>query len=178
MIDTNGIAEVFERTARALQRRPALGQNTATTTVRITDGLTCEIAEGPWRLKADMPPQVGGAGAGPTPGVLGRAALGSCLAIGYVLYAAKAGIPLEGIEVEVAADYDDGALFGVSDAPPGYLEVRYSVTVYSPAPKAEILRMLDEADSHSPYRDVFGRAQQLSRSATIVTSSPNAVAAP
>jgi len=35
----------------------------------------------------------------PTPGVLGRAALGSCLAIGYMMYAAKTGVPLAGLEV-------------------------------------------------------------------------------
>lgn len=168
MIDTQQIGAAFERNARALAKRPSLGQNTATTAVRITDGLTCEIEEEPWRLTADMPSQVGGSGAGPTPGVLGRAALGSCLAIGYVLYAAKAGIPLSGVEVEVEADYDDGALFGVADVAPGYLAVRYAVTVYSDAPEADVLRVLDDADAHSPYRDVFGWAKRLSRTARIV----------
>lgn len=169
MIDIQHIAAAFERNARALRKRPSLGQSTATTSVRITNGLKCEIQEGQWQLAADMPPQAGGAGAGPTPGVFGRAALGSCLAMGYVMYAAKAGIPLSGVEVEVAADFDDGALFGVSDVEPGYLDVRYSVTVLSDAPEADILRVLDEADAHSPYRDVFGRAQRLTRTARVVS---------
>lgn len=169
MIDIQQIAAAFERNARALTKRPSLGRNTATTSVRVSNGLKCEIEEGPWRLTADMPRQAGGSEAGPTPGVFGRAALGSCLAIGYVMYAARAGIPLSSVEVEVAADFDDGALFGVSDAPPGYLDVRYSVTVVSDAPEADILRVLDEADAHSPYRDVFGRAQRLSRTARVVS---------
>lgn len=171
MIDTQKIGSTFERTARALEKRPSLGRATATTTARITDGLRCEIEEGPWRLTADMPPQAGGTAAGPTPGVFGRAALGSCLAIGYVLYASKAGLPLSGVEVEVEADFDDGALFGVADAPPGYLDVRYAVTVFSDAPEVDILRVLDEADAHSPYRDVFGRAQRLSRTTAILPSA-------
>jgi len=170
MIDTPHIGTAFERTARALEKRPSLGKGTATTAVRITDGLRCEIEEGPWRLAADMPPQAGGAGSGPTPGVLGRAALGSCLAMGYVLYAAKVGLALTSVEVEVEADFDDGALFGVADVAPGYLDVRYAVTIHSDAPEADILRVLDEADAHSPYRDVFGRAQRLSRTARIVPS--------
>jgi len=169
MIDTRRIGESFDRNARALARRPSLGQNTATTAVRINDGLTCEIEDGHWRLTADMPTQVGGAEAGPTPGVLGRAALGSCLAIGYVLYAARAGLPVAGVEVEVEADFDDGAMFGVADVAPGYLDVRYAVTVYSDAPEDDVLRVLDEADAHSPYHDVFGRAQRLSRTARIVS---------
>lgn len=168
MIDIQHIGTAFERNARALAKRPALGQNTATTAVRITRGLTCEIEEGPWRLTADMPAQAGGSGSGPTPGVLGRAALGSCLAMGYVLYAAKEGVPLAGVEVQVEADYDDGALFGVADVAPGYLDVRYAVTVYSDAPEADVLRILNDADAHSPFRDVFGRAQRLSRTTRIL----------
>ena len=168
MINTQQIGVAFDRNARALEKRPSLGRNTARSVARISDGLTCEIEEGDWRLTADMPPQAGGAAAGPTPGVLGRAALGSCLAIGYVLYAAKAGLPLASVEVVVEADFDDGVVFDVSDSVPGYLDVRYAVTVHSDAPEADILRVLDEADAHSPYRDVFGRAQRMSRTTRVV----------
>lgn len=167
-IDLPPIGVAFERTARALAKRPSLGRSTAVSTALITDGLTCHIEEGPWRFTTDMPEQVGGAATGPTPGVLGRAALGSCLSIGYVLFAARAGVPLASVEVVVEADYDDGALFGTSDAPPGYLEVRYTVTVESDAPEADLLRVLDEADAHSPYRDVFGRGQTMHRTTHIL----------
>jgi uncharacterized OsmC-like protein len=111
-----------------------------------------------------MPEGVGGTASAPTPGVYGRAALGSCLAIGYMMYAAKLGVPIDSLEVEVHAEYDDGAIFGVSDAPSGYTEVRYVVTVGSSAPEADVLRVLDEGDAHSPYLDVFRRAQKCVRS--------------
>ena len=65
------------------------------------------------------------------------------------------------------ADYDDGALFGVTDAPPGYSEVRCLVTVETDAPEADLLRALDEADAHSPYLDVFRRAQRCTREVRI-----------
>lgn len=167
MIDTTKLGSIFERTVRALTKMPSLGRSTATSTSRVTNGLQCEITEGQWRFTADMPEQVGGAGSGPTPGVLGRAALGSCLAIGYVLYAAKSGIAIAGVEVKIEADFDDGAIFGVAEVPAGYSEVRYAVTVTSDAPEDEILRMLDEADKHSPYHDVFSRAQKLVRTARV-----------
>ncbi len=167
VIDTATLGDIFERTVRALTKRPSLGRSTATSTARITEGLACTIQEGPWRFTVDMPEQVGGTASGPTPGVLGRAALGSCLAVGYVLYAAKAGIPIAGVEVVVETDFDDGALFGVADVPAGYLEVRYAVTVTSDAPEEQILRMLDDADAHSPYHDVFSRAQTLVRTARV-----------
>jgi len=116
-----------------------------------------------------MPEQAGGNACGPTPGVFGRAALGSCLAIGYMMRAAIMGIPVSRLEVEVQADYDDGALFGTApNTPPGYLEIRYSVTIDSDAPEEKIMHMLDEADKHSPYLDVFSRAQSCIRKVNIV----------
>jgi len=81
-----------------------------------------------------------------------------------MMHAARLGVPIEALTVDVEADYDDGALFGtVHDVPPGYIEVRYTVTVESSAPAADIERMLDEADERSPYLDVFRRAQPCVR---------------
>ena len=162
------IATAFQRTAKALTLRPSLGHGTGTSISRIRNGLTCEIEEGPWKLVSDMPTQVGGNAAGPTPGVYGRAALGSCLAIGYMMYAAKLGVPISSMQVEVQADYDDGPLFGVGDMPPGYLEVRYTVTIESSAPEADIVRVVDEGDLHSPYLDIFKRSQKCVRDVKII----------
>ena len=157
------IKTAFERSAQALTLSPSIGRATGVSKVRMRGGLVCDIEAGPWRLTADMPEGVGGTATAPTPGVYGRAALGSCLAIGYTMYAAKLGVPIDALEVEVQADYDDGALFGIGDAPPGYIEVRYVVTVESSASEADVLRVLDEGDRHSPYLDVFGRAQKCTR---------------
>jgi uncharacterized OsmC-like protein len=168
VIDTQPIAEAFTRIANKLREDPERGRNTAVSRSRVESGLTCEIEEGPWRLVADMSEKAGGAGKGPTPGVLGRAALGSCLAMGYVLEAARAGVPIESVEVEVQADFDDGALFGVSEAHPGYLDIRVEVTICSTASKAELRRVTEAADARSPYLDVFTRAQSARRSLRVV----------
>jgi uncharacterized OsmC-like protein len=161
------IKRAFETVAGALAANPALGRGTGKTTARVRTGLVCEIEAGPWRFVADMPGTCGGTESAPTPGVYGRAALGSCLAIGYAMRAAKRGVALSCIEVEVQADYDDGALFGVTDTPPGYSEIRCLVTVTTDAPEADVLRVLDEADAHSPYLDVFRRAQSCKRQVRI-----------
>jgi uncharacterized OsmC-like protein len=163
------IKSAFTRVSSALTQRPAFGLGTGISKTSIKDGLTCEIREGNWTLTADMAEQAGGNAAGPPPGVFGRAALGSCLAIGYMMRAAVMGIPIAGLEVEIQADYDDGALFGTAPGVhPGYLEIRYSVTIDSDAPKEAIMRMLDEADEHSPYLDVFRRAQSCRREVNII----------
>ena len=165
----NKIKTAFERSAKAIALRPSLGLGTGISKVRIREGLACDIQEGSWQFSADMPEAAGGAASAPTPGVYGRAALGSCLAMGYMMHAAKLGVPIDALEVEVRADYDDGAVFGVSDADPGYSEVRYFVTVESNAPEADILRVLDEGDAHSPYLDVFRRAQRCTRQVALRT---------
>jgi uncharacterized OsmC-like protein len=161
------IKRAFETIVAALEKDPALGRGTGTTTARIRKGLLCEIEAGPWRFVADMPETSGGTASAPTPGMYGRAALGSCLAIGYAMRAAKLGVAIGSIDVEVQADYDDGALFGVVDTPPGYSEVRCLVTVETDVPESDVLRVLDEADAHSPYLDVFRRAQRCKREVRI-----------
>ncbi len=162
------IRTAFERSAKALSLRPGIGQGTAVTRVRLREGLTCDIEDGAWKLTADMGEKAGGNNAGPDPGIFGRAALGSCLTIGYAMWAAKLGVPLSALEVEIQADYDTRGMYGVGDVEPGYKEVRYVVTVASDAPEADVLRMLDEADAHSPYFDVFSRPLELRRDARVV----------
>jgi uncharacterized OsmC-like protein len=172
MHDISKIKIAVERTKKALALKPALGKGTGSSKARITNGLTCEIQEGTWKFIADMPESVGGNSKGPTPGVYGRAALGSCLAIGYIMKASEMNIVINHLEVEILADYDDGALFGTAEVntPPGYLAVRYCVHVESDASEAKIMQILDEADAHSPYLDVFSRAQKCSRKVNIVSS--------
>jgi uncharacterized OsmC-like protein len=80
-----------------------------------------------------------------------------------MMYAAKMGVPIDSIEVEIQADYDDGVLFGVAEGPAGYSEVRYIVTIESDASEADIMRVLDASDAHGPYLDVFSRAQTCRR---------------
>ncbi|HEX6845513.1 MAG TPA: OsmC family protein [Chitinophagaceae bacterium] len=170
MTSQEKIKEAVSRSTKALSLRPSLGLGTGISRAKITDGLSCEITEGNYKLIADMPESVGGNATGPTPGVYGRAAFGSCLAIAYMLRASAMNIKIDSLQVDVQADYDDGALFGTSSAPPGYLEVRYTVTIESDATEDEILQMLDIADKHSPYLDVFARGQKCTRDVRIISS--------
>ena len=92
--------------------------------------------------------------------------------MGITMYAAKHGVAIDALEVEIQADYDDGALFGVSNAAPGYAEVRYIVRVTSGASADDIHRVLEDAERHSPYLDVFSRAQVCRRSVQLTNRPP------
>ena len=169
------IRTILERNVRAVTLRPTVGQNTARTHVRLKPGLECEVTEGAWRLTIAMSEKSGGTNAGPNPGVLGRGALGSCLALGYAMWAIRLGVPIDALDVEVEADYDSRGELGISDdVPPGYTQVRYTVVVSSPAPEEDVRRMLDTADRCSPYRDVFARAHDVRREVRLTSTTPNA----
>jgi uncharacterized OsmC-like protein len=164
------IKEKFERNEKALSLKPSIGLGKGISTIRITDGLQCQIKEGNWELKTDMPEQIGGTGNAPSPGILGRAAFGSCLATGYMLWASKLDISINELEIIVEADYDDGALFGTSIKPAGYKEVHYSIKISSPNSHEEIEDFLNIADRHSPYLDVFTREQTCIRKLEITNN--------
>jgi uncharacterized OsmC-like protein len=163
MTDAMAIRKATERSVAVLTRQPERGRLSVATRARLTDGLRCEIEEGPWRLAADMPAKVGGDDTAPTPGMLGRGALASCLAIGIASWAARLDVPLDGLEVEVQSDFDARGELGMAEVPPGYSEVRYAVAIESKAAPAAIARLLETALRHSPYLDVFGRAVALKR---------------
>jgi len=161
------IATAFARNAKAVNLRPAIGQKTAVTTARLTEGLRCEIVDGRWTLVSDTSEKSGGTGAGPDPGMIGRAALASCLAIGYRTWAAYLQVPVSGIEVEVQADFDARGQYGAEDIPAGYSEIRCIVRIESDASEADIARVVEEADKASMYWDVFSRPQKLVRQVTV-----------
>jgi uncharacterized OsmC-like protein len=158
----NPIATAIERNAKAVSLRPAVGQGTAVTKVRLRDGLACDIQEGPWTLVAGMTEKYGGTNEGPNPGVYGRAALGSCLAIGYAMWAARLGVPIDSLEIEIQADYDVRGELGVrDDVRPGYSQIRYIISVSSPASAEDVSRWLDTADRYSSWRDNIANAVPL-----------------
>jgi len=154
----------IERNIKAIELKPSIGQGTAVTMVRIRDGCTAEIEDGGWKLIADESKKDGGNGEGPDPGVFGRAALGSCVAMGYAMWAAVLGVPVDNIEVDVEADYDARGMFGIDDTiSPGWGAVRYVVRIESSAPEADVQRAIDFADKHSPLLDDFARALTVER---------------
>ena len=159
MTDTETIKRAIRRNTRAVSLRPAAGKWTAVSRATIVDGCTCRITEGSWEMITDMPKSEGGEDQGPTPGVLGRGALGSCLAMGIVQHAAENGVPLDGVSVEVQADMDArGYLKLDDDIPPGFTQIRVIVEVRSPAPEERVREIIRTAERYSPFGDAFRRA--------------------
>ena len=169
---------VDQRIERALSRledtarhRPGFGRWTATSTSTLMDGLQCLNQEGDHRIWTDLPPALGGEATAPTPSTLFRAALGSCLAMGYRLRAARHGMTVDTVRVEVETDAAvAGMLNPDSDFPPGFIEIRYRVEIDGPTP-TRIERLVDDCDRLSPVLDAVTRANRVIR---VVSSRPTA----
>lgn len=136
--------------------RPGVGRGTAVTTARVRRGTCCEVRQGDWTLVTDVSEKAGGEGRGPDPGTLGRAALASCMAVGYMTWAARREVPIAALEVDVEADYDVRGELGVDGVSPAYERIRCVVYVESEAPESEVLSVLREAEIHSTYWHLFG----------------------
>lgn len=168
MADQKSLKEAFDRNLKLLKLKPSKGQYTTSTSVKLIDGTTCEIEHKHWKFTADVGKQQGGNDAGPGPGILFRASLGSCLAIGYATWGAKMGIQIDSLEVDVIADVDARGNYGVNDAEPGYTGMRYKVTIDSPAPEEQINTMIKTADDHSPILGNFKKPIPIEREVNIV----------
>ena len=66
MQETETIRTAVERSARAVELRPSVGQGTAATKVRLRDALACEVEDGPWKFMVGMTEKYGGSNAGLT----------------------------------------------------------------------------------------------------------------
>lgn len=171
MSENQDLKTIIDRKIRAIRLRPSIGQGTATTVARVRGGITCEIEDGGWKLIADESVGDGGGGLGPDPGVYGRAALGSCLAIGYAEWAAHMEVPIDTIEVVVEADYDARGMFGIDDSvPPGWGAIRCTTTIASSAPPERIRELVEYADRMSPLLDDMRRALPVTNELRIASA--------
>ena len=169
------IKKAFERNVKLLNLKPEIGQYTTSTKIRLTNSTACEVEHKHWKFTADVGEQQGGNDEGPGPGIFYRASLGSCLAIGYAIWAAQMDIRIENLEVDVEADVDARGNFGIEDAEPGYTGMRYTVTVESPASEGEIHEMIKKADDHSPILANFRKPMKMERKVKIVKSERSKV---
>ncbi|WP_051063251.1 OsmC family protein [Ilumatobacter nonamiensis] len=163
------IATAIERLESAIEQRRGFGVGTARSTTTLGEGLHCSTVEGAWCTHADLPGAIGGGGSAPTPGVLLRAALGSCMAMSYRLRAAKHGIPVTRIDVTVETDSEVAGMLSLdAAAPPGYTGVRYHVEIDSPASPTDVQQIIDEGDRLSPILDALGRENAVHRTSTVL----------
>jgi uncharacterized OsmC-like protein len=156
-----------ERVAGVFRKRPEAARDRARAEARIGNGLACTVTENGHRFVADMPEPMGGEARGPTPGVLGRAAIASCIAIGIRMTAARTGVAVEGVEVALEMEWDNRGLFDADWAYPGPLASRVEIAVASAAPQAEVERMVGTALANDPWYLALTHAHDIAASVEV-----------
>jgi uncharacterized OsmC-like protein len=147
------IREAVDRLSAALAADPAKARaKNAPATARLTNGLQCEVS-GPHgeRLLTDMPPAMGGEASGPNPGWLLRGALASCTATVVAMRAAKLGIELTMLEVNVESESDNRGILGLdSSVSAGLGVLRTRIRIAGNADAGQLRELVQWADAHSP----------------------------
>jgi uncharacterized OsmC-like protein len=160
----DSIRNAMSQASNYLTENPdaALATDSAATAVR-EDGLRFRI-DGPWAsLTSDMAESVGGGASAPTPGWLLRSALAACDATLVAMEAARDGVDLTELEVNVESESDFRGVLGVDGSVhPGPLAVRVRTRVAATDATDDQLRtIVERAESRSPVRDALAREMTI-----------------
>lgn len=130
----------------------------------LQDSLRVDV-EGPAgeRIVTDMPGGVGGLAEHPSPGWLFRAAVASCVASTVAMEAAREGIDLQSLDVEVDSESDDRGILGMDpdiSAGPSSMSIR--ITAAATGVDPERLREVVAAGAgRCPVCDATKRAVEV-----------------
>ena len=141
-------------------------------------GLRSRVRTRSFTIDVDEPPTLGGTDSAPSPVEYALAALATCQEITYRLHADALGIALDGVAVTLEGDIDLRGFFG-TDQPirPGFLAIRGTVTLDSPAPVADLQRLRDHVDAHCPVLDLLSNPTPLRLELLTPTAVPADAAA-
>lgn len=157
----NNIRTAQERIMAVFSRKPAAAQTTESARATLSEGLRCVVQEGDTQTVMDMPAGIGGSGTAAKPGVFARATVAGCVAIGVKLTAAREGVTLRSITVDITMDFDDSALFGMGTASAAPLDTRLTIRLDSDANEDQLASLVDQALSCDPYFLALRDAQSV-----------------
>jgi putative redox protein len=145
------LRQLYEQQARVLKRHPSLGKASVQASVKLVATTACEARRRGHVTRVDLPFEEGGTDSGPTPGDLMRASLGACMAMSYRNWAARLGVDLRSVEVDVTCEFDARGQLGISDdVPVGWERLLLEVRIVSAAPPSDVRRVVEVADRLSP----------------------------
>lgn len=160
------IRESIENAVRYLSEHPDEARYTDSY-ARATIGEALRVqVEGPnrERIVTDMSGGVGGRGEEPSPGWLFRAAIASCVASTIGMEAAREGVTLSSLEVDVDSESDDRGILGMdTSVPAGPLSTRIGIRARADGVEEERLReLLARGAGRCPVCDATKRAINVS----------------
>ncbi|HEU4751094.1 MAG TPA: OsmC family protein [Acidimicrobiia bacterium] len=115
------------------------------------------------QITTDMPGAVGGRAEEPSPGWLYRAAIASCIASTIGMEAARVGLNLSSLEVQVDSESDDRGILGIDEStPPGPISVRIRIrAATSHTDDSELRQVIERGATRCPVFDATKRAVEM-----------------
>lgn len=160
------IKESIENAVRYLSEHPDEARYTDSyARATLGEALRTEVVgPGGERIVTDMTGGVGGQGEEPSPGWLFRAAIASCVASTIAMEAAREGVTLTSLEVEVDSESDDRGILGMDEATPaGPLSTRIGIRARADRTGEKSLReLLERGAGRCPVCDATKRAVEVS----------------
>ena len=165
-VDVDGMKELD----RKVRENPALGKRTVKLRSTWQRGVKALVEIGSQEVlgKAAVPPTrrffitmdapagLGGVDAAPTAAEAVLAAFAGCITSGIAANAALFDVPIEALSVEMEADIDfRGVLGHDKSVRNGFSDIRYAVTIQSPAPEDKVRRCKETIDRKSPVGDTL-----------------------
>jgi uncharacterized OsmC-like protein len=155
MTATASDAALAEYIAR-IEAEPARAAITMTVGSDCPEAFRCETPIRKHPLVIDEPKRLGGSDEGPSPVELALAALASCQAITYRVWAHRMGIALERVHVEASGDIDLRGFFGTEEGVrSGYGALRVRVVCEGPEPAERYRELAEAVDRHCPLLDMY-----------------------
>ena len=147
-----------------IKEHPAHGRLTVGATGTILDGVHCHAEIRQHELSIDEPMGIGGTDNGPNPVEVVLAAMGTCQAITYRVWAAMLGIELDEVRFETEGDIDLNGFFGLrDDVRPGFAGIRHRVILVGPEDEARYMELADAVDRHCPVLDIVANPIPVER---------------
>lgn len=174
-VDVDGI-KAFDKRVR---ENPALGKRTVKVRSTWKRGIKALVEIGaqesggqavtpPTRrffVTMDGPSPLGGVDAAPTAAESVVGAFAGCLVSGIATNAALFDVPIDAITVDMEADIDFRGLLGHDKSVRnGFGDIRYTVTIQSPASEEKVRRCKETIDRKSPVADTIANPVKISSS--------------
>ncbi len=163
-VDVDGMKEMD----RKVRENPAFGKRTAKLRCTWQRGVKALVEIGaqealgkaatpPTRrffVTMDGPAGLGGVDAAATAAETLLAALAGCITSGIAANAALFNVPIEALSVDLEGDIDFRGLLGHDKSVRnGFTDIRYTVTIQSPASEEQVRRCKETIDRKSPVAD-------------------------
>ena len=165
-VDVEGVKALDKR----IRENPALGKRTVKVRSTWKRGVKALVEIGaqeiggqsavpPTRkffVTMDAPSGLGGVDAAPTAAESLVGAFAGCLISGIATNGALFDVPIDSITVDMEADIDFRGLLGHDKSVRnGFGDIRYTVTIQSPAPEEKVRRCKETIDRKSPVADTI-----------------------